>query len=245
MNNIKAFSKFIDQPLLMSKLNSAIPKAMTIGGGLLLDKTAHDEFKHSKDTQEATKNTVKKGVILASVIASSIVAPKIANKLAKRSGIENIEKIKEKNKILVDDFIKNNLPTNKTREILNKAKEKSLSIKEVATLMNSNSKNEQDFLNKLIPEPENIKAKDIFSEIGYLSAYGAIPVLGGIAGGIIADKATNENYKENIPDKINEGLYQYLANIFLCNIGAGSALGIMEKLNIKKLLTTIGKEHID
>ena len=35
-----------------------------------------------------------------------------------------------------------------------------------------------------------------------------------------------------MPDKINEGIYQYLANIFMCNIGAGMALSILENLNI-------------
>ena len=39
--------------ILISKLNKSIPKVMTIGGGLLLAKTAHDEFKHSKDYSEA------------------------------------------------------------------------------------------------------------------------------------------------------------------------------------------------
>lgn len=42
-----------------------------------------------------------------------------------------------------------------------------------------------------------------------------------------------KNWKQKIPNKINEGIYQYLANIFLCNVGAGIALGILEKCNIK------------
>ena len=93
--------------------------------------------------------------------------------------------------------------------------------------------NGKKLFEKLIPSPKNISAKDIFSEIGYLSIYGAIPVVGGVGGGILADKITKENSKEKTLDKVNEGLYQYLANIFMCNIGAGCALGILEKLNIK------------
>ena len=66
-----------------------------------------------------------------------------------------------------------------------------------------------------------------------MSIYGAVPVIGGIAGGIAADKVVDKEWKQKIPDKINEGIYQYLANIFMCNIGAGAALGILEKMNIK------------
>ena len=88
-------------------------------------------------------------------------------------------------------------------------------------------------LNKLIPEPENISSKDIFSEIGRLSLLGLIPVIGGIGGGIAGDMVTTREWKKEIPNKIKEGAYQYLANIFLCNIGAGTALGVMEKFGVK------------
>ena len=62
--------------------------------------------------------------------------------------------------------------------MLNKAKEKILSYSDVKKLSDKLSKTDSgnEFLNKLIPEPENVKSKDIFSEIGYLSLYGAIPV---------------------------------------------------------------------
>lgn len=66
-----------------------------------------------------------------------------------------------------------------------------------------------------------------------MSVFGLIPVLGGIAGGIAGDRLTCDDYRDKIPNKIKEGAYQYLANIFLCNIGAGAALGILEKMNIK------------
>lgn len=104
-------------------------------------------------------------------------------------------------------------------------------MKEVKTI--SEELEGKELLNKLIPEPENISSKDIFSEIGRLSVFGLIPVLGGIAGGIAGDRLTSDDYKDKIPNKIKEGAYQYLANIFLCNIGAGAALGILEKMNIK------------
>ncbi len=42
-----------------------------------------------------------------------------------------------------------------------------------------------------------------------------------------------KDWKGRVSNKIKEGVYQYLANIFLCNVGAGIALGILEKCNIK------------
>ena len=56
---------------------------------------------------------------------------------------------------------------------------------------------------------------------------------GGIAGGVSGDKITESKWKDKVPNKLKEGIYQYLANIFLCNIGAGAALGILEKFDIK------------
>lgn len=116
------------------------------------------------------------------------------------------------------------------KEELKPKLKKVLSPKEIKQLYNTVDK---DTFNKLIPEPENITSKEIFSEIGRLSLFGLIPVVGGITGGIIGDRLTDKHWKNKLPDKIKEGAYQYLANIFLCNIGAGAALGIMEKLNIR------------
>ena len=50
---------------------------------------------------------------------------------------------------------------------------------------------------------------------------------------LVIDKLTDkENWKEKVPDKVKEGSYQYLANIFMCNVGAGLALGLLEKMGI-------------
>ena len=109
-----------------------------------------------------------------------------------------------------------------------------MKFKEIKTLCNEfNESSKKEFLNKLIPEPENITSKEIFSEIGRLSILGLIPVIGGVFGGIWGDKMSTKYWKEKIPNKIKEGAYQYLANIFLCNIGAGAALALMERANVK------------
>ena len=116
-----------------------------------------------------------------------------------------------------------------------KGKNKILNISEISKIYKEldSNKTGKEFLNKFIPEPDNITSKDIFGEIKRLSLMGLIPVLGGIIGGVSGDAATDNKWKDKVPNKIKEGVYQYLANIFLCNVGAGIALGVLEKNNIK------------
>ncbi|MBQ4645768.1 MAG: hypothetical protein IJB79_00305 [Candidatus Gastranaerophilales bacterium] len=234
MNNLKVLGKFLDQPILISKLDKAMPAIMTIGAGAILTSNAIDTFKKSENKENAKKEIFKKGIIMATSIASALIAPKIASKIVKREPLETFEKINAKNENLIKDFLNKNSINEEIAPILEKAKNKILSLSEIKKLSFElmQNKNGEELFNELIPDPQNIKAKDIFSEIGYLSIYGAMPVIGGISGGIAADIMTKEDCKKTIPDKINEGIYQYLANIFMCNIGAGAALGLLEKLNI-------------
>ncbi len=184
---------------------------------------------HKTPNKEDKKKTaVKNGVILGATALSAISAPYIASKLTGRKMPFKLSTVKEQYKKLVDSFIKTN-PNTDLKSILEKSKSNLLSLKDISTLFNR----EKDLANRLIPPPDNIQAKDIFKEIGYLSIYGAVPVVGGVLGGIATDKITEENWKRRVQDKVNEGIYQYLANIFMCNIGAGTALGILEKMNIK------------
>ena len=224
MNAISAIGKYLDQPILTAKVNKYVPFALGIGATSI---TAHKV--HSTPEKEDKKKVfVKNAVILGTTAISAISAPYIASKITGRKTPFKLAEVKKQNKELIDSFIKEN-PDTDLKNVLEKSKNKLLSLKEISTLFNK----EKDFANKLIPPPENVQAKDIFKEIGYLSIYGAVPVIGGILGGIMADKITEDNYKDKIPNKIKEGIYQYLANIFLCNIGAGIALGILEKMNIK------------
>ena len=238
INNISSFGKFLDQPLLVAKLNKAMPKILFSLGGLYLIKNSYDLFEKSKNSTDIEKYDLKKeffkkSIVLTSAILSALMVPKIASKLVNRASLDSLEKVKDKNEKLISDFLNSTSLDLKNVEILNKAKTNVLNFSEIKQLFSSlKSAHEKEFLKKLIPDPENIKAKDIFQEIGYLSIYGAVPVLGGILGGVGVDIYNKENLKEKVPDKINEGLYQYLANIFMCNIGAGCALAILEKLNI-------------
>ncbi len=230
MNNLNVLGKFLDQPILVSKFQKAVPAVLTGAAALY---TAYDASKAEKGKRK--ERALKTGITLGTVAASALAAPHIASAVTKRPLPLSLSSVKAKNKELVDSFIKTAETEEPVKNILNKSKEKILGFKEVKTLYEkiSEKKGGKEFLEKLIPSPQNISAKDIFSEIGYLSLYGAVPVVGGIAGGITADRVTDKkHWREKIPNKIKEGSYQYLANIFMCNVGAGIALGLLEKAGI-------------
>ena len=223
MKPISAIGKFLDQPLLVAKVNKAVPLALTTAAGALWIKKMSETSK-----EERKKEGLKQGIILAATALSAIVAPKIASKITKRAEFPSINEVQKQTTRLADTFIKQNKAP-ELNPLYEKSKTKLLNLKEILTLFNK----DEESANKLIPPPDNIQAKDIFKEIGYLSIYGAIPVMGGIVGGVAADSVTEKNWREKVPDKINEGMYQYLANIFMCNIGAGAALGMLEKAGIQ------------
>ncbi len=230
MKIITFLGKYLDQPRLISKFSCALPPIITIGAGTIVLKDTYKE-----DISKRKKKFIQNGLTMFGAVASSLIAPKITAKLFKTApmfvGIKELEK---RNTFLVDNYIKNNKLDKKIETILHKAKTNVLGIREIKILSTNLNKDEgKKLMQNLIPEPEEINSREIFSEIGRLSVFGLIPVLGGIIGGISGDKFSGENYREKIPNKIKEGAYQYLANIFLCNIGAGCALGILEKSKIK------------
>lgn len=234
MNTLKVLGKYLDQPKLVERFSRAVPAILVLGStGFILNETR----KASKDKKNDV--FIKNTAVLAGTVTSAIFAPKIASKIVKGQHHCHCHHHHHEKEIpeLITDFLKNNKVSEKTEQILNKAKEKILKPSEVKTVFKEleSNPNAKEFLSGeegLIPDPENIDSKHIFGEIGRLSVMGLIPVLGGITGGIIGDKITDKNWKEKIPNKIKEGSYQYLANIFLCNIGAGVALLALEKAKI-------------
>ena len=225
MIKVSSFGKFLDQPLLTTKLNKQIPAVLTVGSAAFIVNEMHNTKPENRK-----KTGLKLAIILGSTVLSAIQAPKIANYITKKQPSKTLKELITYNSQVVDDILSKNKLTKEIQAVLKKSKTKILSLKEVDLLHNNLKK---EYFDKLIPPPENVTSKDIFREIGWLSIFGAVPVAGGIVGGIAADKLTEKNWKHRVSNKIKEGVYQYLANIFLCNVGAGIALGILEKRNIK------------
>jgi hypothetical protein len=232
IKSIKLAGKYLDQPLLVSKFKRAVPKVFT-GGAFLYGA---GEIKQASEENKIT-TAVNTASVLTATVVSALYAPKLAFKFVGKSYDKFVKKdIVKRNTVLVDEFIKKEKVSEKVTNILEKAKDKILSFKELKVLDKEVSKTEEGkkFINNLIPEPENVTSKDIKKEIGRLSILGFIPVAGGVTGGLAGEKiSTGRLDKTNTANRIKEGAYQYLANIFLCNVGAGMALGALETMNVK------------
>ena len=55
MNNLKVFGKFLDQPILISKLDKAMPSIMSLGASALFLNSAIDTFQKTENKKEAKK----------------------------------------------------------------------------------------------------------------------------------------------------------------------------------------------
>ena len=224
-STLRVIGKYLDQPILVEKLRKAVPVGLGAAGCAF----TVGEVAKEKTPGEKRRTGIQTAFVLGATIGSALAAPKIATAITKKKALQPIANTK-----IIDEFVSEKTLATNVRGILEKAKKKVLTPKEILTLTQElKSKDDKRFLDKLIPPPENVSSKDIFSEIGWLSIVGAVPVVGGVAGGILADKVNRDDWRKRLPDKIKEGSYQYLANIFLCNVGAGVALGILEKNNIQ------------
>lgn len=239
MNIIKIVGKYIDQPLIVAKASKSVPIVLCSGAGLCAYKDIHQSKQNKKKTAIQSL-CVLTGTVISALIATRGLKPlKIGSKQIFKgfSGLSpsyNTKEIKENQTKIIEEFLNKNKTSENIKNILEKVKTKIISPKSFSKIykeLNSSSEGKK-LLKDLIPEPKIISSKEIFGEIKRLSLMGFIPVLGGIAGGVIGDKLTEKNWREKIPNKIKEGSYQYLANIFLCNVGAGAALGIMEKMKV-------------
>lgn len=243
MNTLRVYGKFLDQPKLINNFKKAVPAILLAGGGIY-------GVKHVlEDPPEFRKNEAKRtAIVLAATIASALVAPKITEKIIKSEAHHHHHHHSHGHchghshtpAELIDKFVKKTEDlSSEAITILTKAKKEVLAPGDIKKLFEEVEpmKGGKEFLSGehgLIPDPEEIDFNHILKEdIPKYSVLGLIPVIGGMAGGIIGDKLTTPYWKDKIADKVKEGSYQYLANIFLCNVGAGAALYALEKAGVK------------
>ena len=228
---IKTLAKYIDQPLLINKLNKQMPKLL-VGAGTAI--AVGDTIKHRDEKDRFVKNAI----IATSIIGTTLVATKKFNLLDIKPAKEIIQ---EQTKAVREYIQKTNLKDENLLSILKKSEKDHLSKDAVQVLFDDlkDDSNRTALFKVLFNEDKNLTSKEIFSEIGRLSVLGAIPVVSGIGGGIVADAITGTSTKHKRANKVKEGFYQYFANIFLCNVGAGVALLGAEKLQKKGVIKAL------
>lgn len=227
---ISSVAKFLDQPLLSNTLSRKMPLILT---GAALVYGIKDTF--DQPNEERKKRAIKNSLILGAITAATLLGTKFI-KINGESLIETISKndlLKSQRAAIGEFILENDNISTKCKNILEKAKNKMLNIKETDELLSEiKDKVKSDKLIKtLFGNNESITSSKILQEISKLSIMGFIPVASGILGGIAADKVTGEATREKTTNKIKEGIYQFFANIFLCNVGAGTFLYTAEKLN--------------
>lgn len=234
---IQTIAKFIDQPVILNKLHKHMPELLiTAGTGFGL----YDTYTHKKHKHRGLKNLI----VIGTTIAASLLGTRGLKINGKKifSGLMETEPLNEllaKQADAVNIYMKKTkLKDHNLLSILKKSKETHLSLEDIEALSEKLPKDRDraDLFNVILPDKKDLKSKEIFSEIKRLSLLGLIPVVGGIAGGIAGDKITHTSSRKSTGNKIKEGFYQYFANIFLCNVGAGAALFGAEKLNEKGII---------
>ena len=246
-----SIGKYVDQPLILNKFEKNMP-AVLIGAGSLYGIFDTYNSSRKKNNNNKKKTAIKNAIIITSTITASLAGAKGVKTNAIKFNIFNktinlpsmqiipqllpshpLNKILQKQNLAVDEFLNAQKPKNKNiLRILNKARNSPLKPLEIEYLTDNLNVSDakKKLFNVILPEPENLNSKAIFSEIGRLSLLGAIPVAGGVLGGIFSDMVTATMSKKATSNKIKEGFYQYFANIFLCNVGASAALFIAEAL---------------
>lgn len=228
MNSLKVLGKYLDQQALLSKINNATPVVLASVGAAY---TIQDTFDAPKT--ERSKKFVQNVSVITLTIASALIGTrglKIKGKQLFEGLIEPVELDKEG----LEEVL-GKVKDEKIKSLVNKVKENKLlcfkDIKELDAGLNKVYKKSEQAISKVIPDAET--EENAFGELGKLSLLGLIPVAGGITGGVLGDVLTKDDWKKKFPNKIKEGSYQYLNNIFLCNVGAGIAMVIMNKLKIQ------------
>ena len=238
---ISTIGKYIDQPMILNKLDKNMPSLLIGAGGVF---GVYDSLKSSKDTKNKKQKFFKNMIVISSTIAASFLGTrgltingkKVFSGLMERVPLKDLQKVQTD---AVNKFLAKVIVNDKQiLSALQTAKSKELSMKEIELLTGKlpTSPAKQELFRVILPEKKNLNSKEIFSEIKRLSLLGFIPVAGGVTGGLLADRITNTNSRKGTANKVKEGLYQYLANIFLCNVGAGGALFLSEKMEKSKMI---------
>lgn len=248
---LTTFCKYVDQPIVLNKLDKKMPTLLIAAGSTF---GVFDSFKKSKVDSSQKDRVFRNIIVISSTIGASLVGTrglKLGNKKIFKGLMESVQlsELQKKQSIAVNKFLNTTKISDSTvLNALNTAKKKELSLKQIDILTNKlpTSPEKKELFGVILPQKKNLNSKEIFSEIKRLSLLGLIPVIGGVSGGIVADLITcnkvstqHKNIKKRTADKVKEGLYQYLANIFLCNVGAGTALFIAEKLEKAKKIKSL------
>lgn len=227
---LNILGKFLDQPALVNRINKAIPPVLSAAGAAYV---INDAVRAPEDKKES--RFIQGASVMSFTIASALIATHGWKNTKGKHIIKGLIEEPHLHKKDIDEVLEklNKTSDEQVKNLVNRVKDgKILKLIEVKNLHEGlkNTFKKEGMISKIIPDSHS---HGPFAELGKLSLLGLVPVLGGILGGVVGDVLTKDNWKQKFPNKIKEGSYQYLNNIFLCNVGAGLAMIAMNRLNVQ------------
>jgi hypothetical protein len=92
---------------------------------------------------------------------------------------------------------------------------------------------------KALPLPQTESFVESLKDMSSFFGVGLTSVISGLAGGLVANKVTHAQ-QGSTEAMIKEGIFQFVANIALCAVGASGGLLAIEKLQLKNRLARTG-----
>lgn len=236
-NNLYCFGKYLDQPAVVNGLKKYVPP---VAAGLVGAYTLYDTYRAPEG--EKKKTFIRDIFVWGFALGTALVATRGFKFRGKEwiKGIANnhihshAPKVTPK-PVKVHDH---DHGEHKHSSCCGHAHAKDPSYMSFSEIKELGK--DREGLKKLIPDSHAHTFKEMMKELLYLTKIGTVPVVGGITGGVIGDKINGENIKETVKDKLEEGTFQYLANITLCNAGAGLALLGLNKAGIENKAARFG-----
>ena len=228
---------YVDQPAIIRKAQKPAVVTAALAGLALLA----NDVRKAQPGEERRKVAIRDVLVLGATGIGTLAAYKL---IMKKEIPLLLPELKELAKRGYDDaFMKLAGKEVKTR-------------KEVETLMNGIRakakdlfKDDADKIKKMVKqdsermfprEPEGGIIDDLKEEIAPFAVVGLASCLSGFTGGLLANKVNGEWSKEQASKMMKEGVFQFIANIAMCAVGASIGLAAVNKFKINNKLARVG-----
>lgn len=255
----RAIGHYVEQPGLLYKVEKG---AYTLGAIGLTGLGISDVYKAEP---EEKKKVLKRDAIVLSATAATTMLGAIGFKWMRPVEMktfaedvlkplrEHIPELKKKYPDIAPLLEKLHNNAEKTWELKtrmggSKVRDK-LSVAEFKQLVagfNKKGKEGIEDLNKIL-DPDEAGTGNFFHDVkedlktaGAFFATGLLACLGGLGGGIAASKLNHDSSPEKTANMVKEGIFQFIANIALCAVGAGTAMSALNITPIKAALKRMG-----
>ncbi|MGE0200268.1 MAG: hypothetical protein AB7P76_04795 [Candidatus Melainabacteria bacterium] len=229
-NLSRAYSalKVLDQPRLLQKLSRLTLPAIPVAGAAVVAAQTL-----AADPADRKKTLLRQGTTVGvTALASAFAARRFLMKPQElEAGLKAVQH--EARQLL--SRLADQPDTHVLQGLVRKAADQVLKpgdIHELRTGLLNHLKGDkaraEALFEKLVPTPAGETGRAMLTDIKNLSLMGLFPVLGGVAGGALGNIVSGEPWRKKLKNQAQEGAFQYLANIVLCNFGAAAALGALE-----------------